>query len=629
MLALLSLLRVFDTPELFTYDLRCQIRAYLKPPVIDKRIVIVEIGDDTLERIGTWPLQRDYHGSLVDVLSGYGARAIVFDILFSDPKLVEDRVLIEAIKEAGNVYLPIALREDWTKTAMPLESHSIAADLLPGYKQAARGYGYINVMVDPDGKKRRIPLLIKLNNELIPHLAFKVAADVAGFDLSKVRFKKNRIIVDDRFSIPLDGAGFFMVNYPTFWGQAFRHVSYFDVIASYKYTLTGQADKAKLDLASFKDAIFFIGLTATGTHDYHPTPLERIVPMIGLQTSVCNSILTQQFIYDVGPLINTLINLLLLAAIVVLTFKNELWPSLLTAASFAACYFIFASGLFIFAGIWIDLLLPLMVITCGWVGVTVYKFLDQARKRVLLEKELDIARQIQQRFLPREVKSLSNLEIVPFMQPAKFVGGDLYDIVQLGEKKVGIFIGDVSGKGVPAALIMAQAISLLRVFAKTYDDPAQVLQELNRQLSQVLEGRFVTAFYLIFDMHKATLSAACAGHNPLMVYNRQRDRVEEFLPASGLPLGVMEEASFERFERKLQQGDIFLLYTDGATEARDKKGQEFGEERIKSILFTQKRSSGSQIAEILKKTLFKFSKGLPQFDDITFIVLNVREATCL
>lgn len=624
LVALLSLLRVFETSELITYDLRFQIRAYFKPPVIDKRIVIVEIGDDTLSNFGTWPLQRDYHGSLVDVLSACKAKAIVFDILFSDPKLVEDRVFIDAIKQAGNVYLPIALREDWTKLTIPFESHTIAADLLPGYKQAVRGYGYINVMVDPDGKKRRIPLFIKYQNELMPHLALKVAADVAGFDISNIRLRKNRALLSKHLSIPLDENTFFMVNYPTFWKQAFRHVSYYDVLASYKYTLSAQPDKAILDMASFKDSICFVGLTATGTHDYHPTPLERIMPMIGLQASICNSILTRQFIYDAGAFINTIINLLVLVVVIFLSFKNELWRSLLAAISFAVFYFLLAASLFIFFGIWVDLLLPLLIIACGWVGVTVYKFLDQARKRALLEKELDIARQIQQSFLPSEIKSLSNLEINAFMQPAKFVGGDLYDIIQLDEKRLGVFIGDVSGKGVPAALIMAQTISLLRVFAKANDNPDEVLKELNCQLSQVLAGRFVTALYIIFDMRNGKLSAACAGHNPLIVYNAETDMVEEFLPVSGLPLGVMEETSFERFERKLNKSDVFLLYTDGATEARDKKGQEFTEERIKTILFAQKQSSGKQIIETLEKALFEFSKGLPQFDDVTLIVLNVK-----
>ena len=618
----LSYSRAFNSLELLAYDLRFKLR----PPISTSQdIVIIEISDDTLKGLGKWPLPRDYHASLVGVLKELGAKAIIFDILFSEPRIGEDEVFAEAIAGAGNVYLPLAFHLDLQpeKTHKPPKSPVLLTDILKNFKEKAAGFGYINSLPDPDGKVRRIPLYIEHNNTYHPHIVVKAACDSLGLDANNVEFKQGKVVIDGALNLPVSSQTSFLVNYPDTWAKSFTHLSYVQILKAYLDKEKGL--KPKIDLSIIKDKFCFIGLTATGTHDYKPNPLESSYPMLGLQASVLNSLITNNFIKHAGTIPNTVINLIVFSLMIFICVKISPLKSLGVSIGVAFIYFLIALGIFIFYGIWIDLFFPLLIIASTWAGATLYGFLAEARKIELLEKELDIARQIQKSFLPQDIKEFLDIEIFSFMQPAKFVGGDLYDIVVLDDKRLGVFIGDVSGKGVPASLIMAQTVSLFRVFAKNCYDPATVLDQVNKELSRELQGRFVTGLYLIVDTQNSLLKAACAGHSPIIFYSAKDDSVEDFLPASGAPLGVMDSIEYETFERKLEKGDRFLLYTDGVSEARNKKGDEFGEVRIRDVLSKDKNFSVEQTLNNYKEEIFYFFKGLPQHDDITLILLGLKK----
>tara|TARA_B100000315_G_scaffold239532_1_gene258407 strand:- start:712 stop:2646 length:1935 start_codon:yes stop_codon:yes gene_type:complete len=616
-----SLSRSLESYELPFYDMRFRLRSKLKPLKASKDIVLVEISDDTLKGLNEWPLPRDYHGSLVDVLSELGAKAIVFDIIFSEPTLY-DEPFIQSIYEAKNVYFPLVFYLDdlEAKDSLLLKSKEKIADIHSSFKDNLKGAGHINTFVDSDGKIRRVPLFIDYQDKFIPSLAFKVSADILSIDLDKITVKKNKLIIDENFSIPTSKKTSFMVNYPDTWEKSFKHVSYLQVLKSYSDSARGKS--TSIDLNIFKDKICFIGLTAAGTSDLRANPLESVYPLVGLQASVCSSILEKKFIYDVGWLINALISILVFIITLLFSCKFRPFKALGANIIFSLLYFLISLGLFILAGIWIDIFLPMSIIFVSWVGVTLYKFFEQARKKQLMEKELDIAQQIQQSFLPTDISEFKGIDIFSFMKPAKFVAGDLYDVIYLDENRLGVFIGDVSGKGVPASLIMAQTISFFRIFSKDNPDPADVLNKMNQELAKVLNGRFVTAIYIIVDIGKHKLLAASAGHSPIVFYDADNNLVDDFLPESGLPLGIMDMTTYDGFEKDLKVGDKFLLYTDGITECRDKHGEEFGEQRVKDALLKDKSNSSKDIVEQLKNNVFQFSKGLPQFDDITLIVLG-------
>lgn len=620
-IACLSYFRAFNNYELLSYDLRFQLR----PPIsASKDIVIIEISDDTLKNLGKWPLPRDFHASLVSVLGEAGARAVAFDIIFSEITLY-DEAFSHSIKEADNVYLPLAfhLQTDSKEKYMPPQSKTILGDVASSLKKEITGFGHINVFVDNDGKIRKIPLFVRYKDNFFPHLGLKIFCDIKGLDTTKVEFLKDKVIVDKKISLPVSMYTAFLVDYPAKWGKAFKHFSYFEILKSYSDSKKGKTPKINLE-KEFHNKICFIGLTAVGTSDIRAIPLESNYPMLGLQASVLSSLVNGKFIKDLGPVPNTIINLLIFALVIFICLKISPLKALFISTICGFIYFGISLLIFIFGGIWIDLFFPMVIISTTWGGCTLYEFIIEVHKRQLLEKELDIARQIQKSFLPQDIKEFINVGIFPFMQPAKFVAGDLYDIIALDNKRLGVFIGDVSGKGVSASLIMAQTVSLFRVFAKNNDDPADVLMKLNTELAGELKGSFVTAFYVIIDTEKNLLKASCAGHSPIIFYNAKSNSTEKLMPVSGPPLGVLGAIEYENFEQELTKGDELLLYTDGVTEARNKAGEEFGEERLKSLLFKDRQYSGDQILEDIKDSIFKFFKGLAQHDDITLILLNIK-----
>jgi serine phosphatase RsbU (regulator of sigma subunit) len=604
---------------LISYDVRLKLRPALKA---DQGIIIIEISDDTLNNLGKWPLPRDFHASLIDVLKEKGARMIILDLLFSEPTMFDD-TLAESINKAGNVYMAVAFEEQAGRI-FPPESKTILADLRESFKESCAGIGFINATVDPDGKTRRVPLFIKYSNELYPQLALKAASSWLGLNINKIQFKGEKIIIDNKVSLPVVPDGSLLVNYPDTWSRTFGHLSYFEILKA--YTDEKQGIKPQLDLSILKNKACFIGLTAIGTSDIRANPLESKYPMLGLQASVFNSILTRKFIVPAGLLLNTLINLIIFILSLFICLRFTPLKSFGSNIIFGIVYFLIASALFIFLGFWIDLFLPLLIIALTYIGATSYRFFNETKKRQLLEKELDIARAIQKSFLPKDLKEFSGICISSFMQPAKFVAGDLYDIVIVQGKKVGVFIGDVSGKGVPASLIMAQTISLFRIFVNQYERPSEVLNRLNKELYGRFEGRFVTSLYMIIDPQNNKVQVSSAGHAPVLLYRKNNNAVSEVELDAGMPLGIMEEVEYTDVDFDLGKNDKIMVFTDGLTEARNRQSREFGLDSVKKIIFDHRNASSDKILDVTKDELFRFSFRAPQHDDITIIVLaNQKE----
>ena len=302
----LSISRYFQSYELLTYDFRLKLRPAQK---VSSDIVIIEIADDTLKNLNTWPLPRDFHASLVDVLKEYGVRAIIFDILFNETTLQDD-VFASAIKNAGNVYVASSfyLNEALKNRYPPTASKKLLTDIVPSFKGGVKGFGHINFFVDPDGAARSVPLYIRYKEELFPQLGFKAACDYLGLDCSRVVFKKHSIIVDGKLVLPLVDDGSFAVNYPATWIKSFTHLSYYEILKAYLDSKKGL--HPELDLSLLKNKVCFIGLTATGT-DLRAIPLEPVYPLVGLHASVFNSVIKRSFITSAGIFVNTLIVFLL------------------------------------------------------------------------------------------------------------------------------------------------------------------------------------------------------------------------------------------------------------------------------------------------------------------------------
>src|SRR5918998_1988063 len=202
-----------------------------------------------------------------------------------------------------------------------------------------------------------------------------------------------------------------------------------------------------------------------------------------------------------------------------------------------------------------------------------------ARERI--EQELHVARRIQQASLPKEVPTLEGWSISPFYLPAREVGGDFYDFHLLSDDRLGLVVGDATGKGVPAALVMASAHSTLRAVAPASESPGDVLRRANDPLAtDIPTNMFVTCFYAIVDPKSGSLRYANAGHD-LPYLRRRRGEEAEELRARGMPLGLMPEMSYEEKEASLKEGESVLFYSDGLVEAHDPKREMFGFPRLR------------------------------------------------
>ncbi len=237
--------------------------------------------------------------------------------------------------------------------------------------------------------------------------------------------------------------------------------------------------------------------------------------------------------------------------------------------------------------------------------------------------ELAIAREIQQGLLPDLSSASLGLDIAAAMVPAREVGGDFYDAIRLGESRVGVILGDVSGKGVPAALYMVRTLSDYRLLAPRSPGPAPLLEALNEGLSQdARRGMFVTLLSADVDPRTRTVRYASAGHLPLLLRRQRSGEVEVLDGAKGIPLGVMPGARYSQGEVTLQAGDLLVLFTDGILEARNRTGEEYSLARLKGCIAGPVQEMGELVQRTLRD-LRGFTGEADPHDDVTLLALTV------
>ena len=248
--------------------------------------------------------------------------------------------------------------------------------------------------------------------------------------------------------------------------------------------------------------------------------------------------------------------------------------------------------------------------------------LSSRDKLVSLQRELDVASQMQQSILPMQFPSGDDFGTFGNMEPARNVGGDFYDIVQLGDGQIGLAIADVSDKGVPAALFMMSSRTLLKGSAIGLTEPGKVLREVNNLLAEDNESAmFVTVLYAVYDLASGRLSYANGGHNLPVIFHA--DGSSTVLPyTQGLALAVLSGVDFEEGEITLAPGDTLVLYTDGVTEAMDMKKEEFGMERLRAVFAGGAPQSAEAASEAVFAAVREFVGEAPQSDDITCLTLK-------
>lgn len=246
----------------------------------------------------------------------------------------------------------------------------------------------------------------------------------------------------------------------------------------------------------------------------------------------------------------------------------------------------------------------------------------EARERERIEQELRVARIIQQTLLPKELPAIEGWNVSAYYQPARAVGGDFYDFLQFPDGRLGLFVGDVTDKGVPAALVMATTRSILRSAAERYISPGKVLEKANDLLCpDIPDNMFVTCLYALLDPQGGKMQFANAGHN--LPCRRRQDGVDE-LRATGMPLGLMTSMQYEEKVVSLNHGETILFYSDGLTEAHNPQHEMFGFPRLQSLVGECTESAG--LIDHLLNALKNFT-GIDweQEDDVTFVTLEYEK----
>lgn len=248
-----------------------------------------------------------------------------------------------------------------------------------------------------------------------------------------------------------------------------------------------------------------------------------------------------------------------------------------------------------------------------------------SQKMARTQADLDMAKNIQISQLPAEFPLREEFEIHAEMHPAKEVGGDLYDCFMIDDDHLGIVIGDVSGKGVPASLFMMMTRKLLNHLGTSIQEPAEVIRQLNVQLEKGNEeNMFVTIWYGVLTISTGEIRAVNAGHNFPVIKNAD-GRFEKLKIKSGPFVGGMPKAKYKQYEFKLEKGSTMFIYTDGVEDACDIKDECFGSDRMIETLNANAECDPKELISAMMQTLGDYSKGAEQFDDITMLALRYKE----
>jgi sigma-B regulation protein RsbU (phosphoserine phosphatase) len=249
-----------------------------------------------------------------------------------------------------------------------------------------------------------------------------------------------------------------------------------------------------------------------------------------------------------------------------------------------------------------------------------YEEVERQERR--LERDLALARELQVRLLPQTNPKLAHLDVAAKFVPARAIGGDLYDFIPYSMSRLGLVIGDVSGKGAPAAIYAALVSGIIRSHAPIEPAPSEMLSAVNLSLAERrIEAQFVSIIYALWDDTLRTLTVSNSGlPRPIYVHNGKNEVIE----ATGLPLGLFDEAEYDEFEFRMKPGDMFVFFSDGILDARNRKGEMFGRTRVEKIVAECTDKSAACVVDSLFKAAAEHTAGGEPFDDMTVVAIRVR-----
>lgn len=652
--------------RLLGFDLLQQ--AAPRAPDLAYPVRIIDIDERSLKAFGNWPWRRDLLAELIEKLFSYGVRVVVFDMVFPDATSGPIDQLAEAVRDAPELK-PIVEKlraersaDDTFATALAghpsvlgvigtrraasgipeakasfvtigddvagfVPAFSGASTNWPAFEKAAAGLGVMNWFPDHDQILRRIPVVVAIAGTLYPSLAVETLRVYSGAKTIGVRsagdggFAGDRgvttVAVGDTF-IPTDNDG-------QLWLSFSRHDPKRTVAAA--DVLEGAAAARDLE-----GRIAIVGTSAPGLLDLRATPLDPVISGVEIHAQALEQLLAKRLLvrpdYAKGMEIAlTIATALLLGAVV------YLWNARISAVvGFASVCAISVGSFLAFShGVLVDAVFPIMTSTAAYIFGTGYLYYEAENERnrgretlLKIAREMESAAQIQRTFLPKEPPTgplHAKFDVFAVMKPAKSVGGDFYDYFLITDTKLGVVVGDVSGKGVPAALFMSVTRTVLRTIAFENEEPGAALSKVNAILSRDnSEGMFVTIFYAVLDLETGCLEFSSAGHDDALLLGGSKTC--EHLQYMGPAIGLFDAAEFPTATRQLAPGDTMLLLTDGITEAFNIDGRVFTPDRVSKSVKRRTYGSARDLVQSLTDEVARFSEGTEQSDDITCVAMR-------
>jgi len=440
-------------------------------------------------------------------------------------------------------------------------------------------------------------------------------------------------------ALPVDQRGCMRINFAGPWGRM-KHYNFSDI-----YFASDDQDLIEDFQDELEGRIALMSDISTGSADMGQVPIDEAYPLSGVHANAVNTILTESFIRELPVAATAAVEILLLLSVTALSFHRSALVSAGGTAGIGALFAAAAGLVFLQWNLLVPVVKPLVVMVLGWVGLSTWHALENARVRAeierarqLAEHELEIGRKIQTGFLPERLPVPPGWEIAAHFQPALQVSGDFYDVFELaGGRCLGIVIADVCDHGVGSALFMALTRSLIRAFAlqnadRIGADPAgpegwsqRLALETVRQTNAYItdnhgeSGMFATFFLGILEPATGRLTYVNGGHEPPLFLRSGHPAA--YLKATGLAVGVMPDASYKTESIVFEAGDCLVLYTDGVTDADDSAGGHFSKQRLVGLVSGKSAAAQTLLDNVTAALGAHVGKGSPA-DDITLMIIR-------
>ena len=612
-------------------------------------VLIVDIDEKSIGEIGQFPWRRDVFANLVEKLENLEASVISFDIFFSEEDkqnpskilgelnisnegvLDSDQSLITAIQNS-NVILPVLgdisvfdkMNNSKPKTNF-ISRGGDAENYLYNFKNkitslevinnAAKGIGNISYLDNQDGVLRSLPILLKIDGDIWPSLSLETLRLLHKNKSILIQSSESGIktIRTKNYSFNTDPNAIVHINYKKFSKD--KYISAVDILND------------KISKNIIKDKIILIGSSAQGLFDFVKIPSGKVIPGVETHAHAIENIINNDFIIKNLKTDIIEIIILLISLILVLIIPKKVNPKLSIVFFVGLCVFLITSSLVFYQfNYFIDIFYTTLGSAFLFLVTLYFRYLQEneiaienEKKQIVLKKEREIAGEVQKKLFPKEFEQKNILYAKNV--PARDVSGDYYDYIKISEDEFYFTLADVSGKGVKAGILMANAAAVFRSMAKLNKEVSTIARYINNQVADSsYQGMFITAVVGKYNIKEKKIEYINLGHEPIMVYDENFNF--EYYKSTLPPLGIMamdNDDFFQTNEISLENKNL-VIYTDGVTEGYLENNQELEAKGVEKEIIDNKFKSPVAIIEHLSDILTKRKE--PLRDDITCLIIS-------